>query len=423
MTPLHRPLAQAIVDALQQIFKQNRYAENVVGHLLSNNPRWGGRDRRFVAEAIYEIVRHPIDPSIYTDLLNKQFNIAKLGNNTPLLWHLLGNWHLLKGNELPNWDELKDIDPDNIKKQYANAQQQRLTKHILPNWLDKLASEALGESTWERELNSLDQAANVFIRVNTLVANTEKVINALAKSDIIVQAIPNMPHTLRIEGRKNLSATEAYRKGWFEIQDAGSQTIAPFCDIQPDMFVLDACAGAGGKALHLAALMNNKGTIVAMDTDKKKLAILEQRAIKAGITIIRTRHINNAKVIDKYKYAADRLLLDVPCSGLGTMRRQPDLKWQLSPQKISDLLNQQADILSRYSTMLHPNGKLTYATCSILPAENELQIRHFLEKNNQNPDRKATFALSKQQHISPAQTGFDGFYMAQLTMNNDLQAF
>ena len=413
---LHRPLAKAIVNALHQIFGQNQHTESIVTHLLANNPLWGSRDRRLVAAAIYEIVRHPqfSDPDFAPLQLSAKKFKAFFAHNQAECWHLLGAWHILNDNSLPEWAEFAAINPGTVRQQYAQAQLQRNTRHSLPQYLDQYVSEQLGETTWEQELSALDQPASVFIRVNTLKTNAEQLINALAKNAIVALPLPDMPHTLRIEQRKNLSTCDAYRKGWFEIQDAGSQLIVPFCAAKPDMVVIDACAGAGGKTLQLAAQMNNKGTIVAMDTDKKKLALLEERAQRAGISIIRTRHLSNDKIIDRYRMAADCLLLDVPCSGLGTMRRQADLKWHLSPEKISDLCQQQADILSRYSHMLHPNGKLTYATCSILPCENEMQIQNFLQNNNQNSEKKA-FKLLKQRQISPLQSGFDGFYMAQLS--------
>lgn len=397
---IYRSLALAIVDALQQIFGQHRHAEPIVAQLLKSNPRWGSHDRRFIAEAIYEIVRHPT-----------HFGGIERDN---AYWHMLGAWHTLNDQILPEWEEFASISPDEVRQQYAHAQTHRSTRHALPEWLDQMAVQLLGETHWQSELTALDQAAPIFIRVNALKATPQQVVTALAKSNIVSQAVASMPNTLRIEGRKNLTATDVYRKGWIELQDAGSQCIAPFCGVQPGMTVLDACAGAGGKTLHLADLMNNKGTIVAMDTDKRKLAILEQRAQRAGITIIRTRHLNTPKVIDRYRFAADRLLLDVPCSGLGAMRRQPDLKWHLSPQKIAELIALQSDILNRYSAMLHPEGRLIYATCSILPTENEQQIANFLQNNHQNAENKPTFALLQQQYISPADTGFDGFYMAKL---------
>lgn len=405
---MHRPLALAVVAALRQIFGQQRAAEPVVAQTLSSNPRWGARDRRFIAEAIYDIVRHPYLPQI-ADLAYFPHHWTD-----EQAWQLLAAWQILREQALPDWTEFADIDPDQVKKSYTQAQQQRSTRHVLPLWLDQFAAQALGDELWTRELAALDQIAPVFVRVNRLKATSRQVIESLAKNDIKTQSLASLPDALHITERKNIAASNAYRKGWIEIQDAGSQQIAPFCGVQAGMTVIDACAGAGGKTLHLAALMQNKGTIVAMDTDRHKLEVLEQRAQRAGISIIRTRHLKNPKIIERYQFSADRLLLDVPCTGLGTLRRHPDLKWQLSPDRIAQILTLQADILARYSTMLHPEGQLIYATCSILPAENEAQIAHFLQKNTEQSPNNDLFTLLQQQHISPAQTGFDGFYMAKL---------
>ncbi len=188
------------------------------------------------------------------------------------------------------------------------------------------------------------------------------------------------------------------------MQDAGSQAIAPYLRIESGQRVIDACAGAGGKTLHLAALMKNKGRIIAMDTEEWKLQELQKRARRAGISNIEPKVIESGKTVKRQANSADRLLLDVPCSGLGVLKRNPDAKWKLSLDFINKVRELQQHILRDYCDMLKPGGLLVYSTCSILPSENEEQVRVFLDSNK-------NFQLISDRHIFPSE-GFDGFYMA-----------
>ena len=173
------------------------------------------------------------------------------------------------------------------------------------------------------------------------------------------------------------------------------------------MRVVDACAGAGGKSLHLAALMKNKGTLISLDTEGWKLEELKKRARRNGVHIIETRAIESTKTIKRLHNSADRLLLDVPCSGIGVLRRNPDAKWKLAPEFLDNVRTIQAKILADYSKIIKIGGQLVYATCSILPSENELQVQKFLAEN-------ANFKFIAERKVSPAEDGFDGFYMARL---------
>jgi 16S rRNA (cytosine967-C5)-methyltransferase len=190
-----------------------------------------------------------------------------------------------------------------------------------------------------------------------------------------------------------------------EIQDAGSQLISPLVDPQPGERIIDACSGAGGKALHLAALMRNQGTVYAMDVDPKKLAELDRRAKRAGATCLKSKLITATTTRD-FSHLADRMLIDAPCSGLGTLKRQPDLKWRLKPAQLDRVRAIQKDLLATYPAMLKPGGRLVYATCSILPSENRAAIDSLLETGG--------FTLVRERPVSPAATGVDGFYTATL---------
>jgi 16S rRNA (cytosine967-C5)-methyltransferase len=217
--------------------------------------------------------------------------------------------------------------------------------------------------------------------------------------------LEDFPDAIVLAERQNIFTSPAFKGGFFEVQDAGSQVISTFLRIAPGLRVIDACAGAGGKTLHLASLMRNKGRIVAMDTEQWKLDELQKRARRAGVSNIETRLIESGKTIKRLAGSADRLLLDVPCSGLGVLKRNPDAKWKLSVAFIEKIKELQQHILNDYCDMLKVGGLMVYSTCSILPSENELQVQQFLAAKN------GAFQLLEEKHILPSQ-GFDGFYMA-----------
>ncbi len=189
--------------------------------------------------------------------------------------------------------------------------------------------------------------------------------------------------------------------------------VADFMNVEPGMRVVDACAGAGGKTLHIASLMENKGQIIALDIYGSKLNELKRRAKRNGAFNIETRAIETTKVIKKLYDKADRVLIDAPCSGLGVLRRNPDAKWKLQPEFIEDIKKTQQEILQQYSRMVKPGGHLVYATCSVLPSENQKQVEMFLSSEF---GKEFTFVTDKK--VLSHKSGFDGFYMASLKKNN-----
>jgi len=199
----------------------------------------------------------------------------------------------------------------------------------------------------------------------------------------------------------------------FEVQDASSQLVARFLDVEPGMRVVDNCAGAGGKTLHMASLMENKGQLIAMDLYESKLKQLKIRAKRNSAFNIEYRIIDSTKVIKKLYEKADRVLIDAPCSGLGVLKRNPDSKWKLEPEFIDNIRKTQAEVLESYSKIVKPGGKMVYATCSVLPSENEQQVKHFL-----TTEIGKEFTFVKEQKVLASESGFDGFYMALLERKN-----
>ena len=389
---LYRNLSEAVVEGLHAIFVDNKYADKVIEKILKSNPKWGARDRRFIAETIYDIVRW-----------YRLFKEVSQADDEDF-WKLLGVWCIWSNAGLPDWEEFRDLNKKEIEARYEALQSERKIRESIPDWLDELGVKEFGER-WEKELAALNEEAKVVLRVNTLKISRKELQNQLDEEEIATDAPPQFPDALLLAERQNIFTRQQFKDGLFEVQDAGSQLIAPFLKVEPGMRVIDACAGAGGKTLHLAALMQNKGRIIAMDTEGWKLDELKKRARRAGVGNIEPRVIESSKTIKRLENSADRLLLDVPCSGLGVIKRNPDAKWKLSLEFIERVKDLQQHILEDYTTMVKPGGLVVYSTCSLLPSENEKQVLAFLES------KKDSFELVDQKWILPSE-GYDGFYMA-----------
>lgn len=392
----HRNLINAVVKGLNETLLLNKQADTTVEHILQSNKGWGSRDRAFIADNIYTIVRYK---RLY------EYCCETTVTDDKALIKLLGAKLILQGIELPDWEEFKAIDAKKVLARKEEAESITKIKESVPDWLDELGSQQMG-TNWPAEIQALNQPAKFSIRINPLRTTRASLLAVFDKEGIDYDEIPGQPYALIIAGKKNFRNHFTYSSGWFEIQDASSQLVAPFLDVKEGMQVIDACAGGGGKTLHIAALMGNKGKITAMDINARKLEDLKRRAQRGGISILSVS-LAEPNTIELWANKADRLLLDVPCSGTGVLRRKPDAKWKLTPEFIEEIKKTQAGILDAYTTMLKPGGIMVYSTCSILPAENGEQIRAFLQRNNQ-------YELLEEKSISPAQSGFDGFYIAKL---------
>lgn len=385
-------MCEAVIDGLESIFLEGRYADKVIEKTLKQNPKWGARDRRFIAVTTYDIVRWYRLFRVLTKTDEKDF------------WSLLGAWCMWNKVEYPAWEEFTHLSKKHFWENYDKAQATRKLRESLPDWLDELGEAELGK-LWEKEAMALNEQAKVVLRVNTLKVSRAELQHQLRQEENIETEAPKeFKDALILAERQNIFTRQQFRDGLFEVQDAGSQSIAPFLQVQPGMRVVDACAGAGGKTLHLASLLENKGRIIALDTEQWKLDELKKRARRAGAGNIETRLIDSSKVIKRLENSVDRLLLDVPCSGLGVIKRNPDAKWKLSITFIEEVKNLQQKILTEYSVMVKKDGLMVYSTCSILPSENQEQVKKFLATNDK-------FEFVKEATILPSE-GFDGFYMA-----------
>lgn len=398
---LHRNLCFSVIDGLTLIFNEGQYADKVVQQLLKRDKRWGARDRAFVAETTYDIVRWK---RLYAEIAEVREPFDR--DN---LWRMFAVWATLKGIKLPDWKYFENTPTRKIKGRFDELSKVRKIKESIPDWMDELGVKELGENIWSKEITALNEQADVILRVNTLKTTKVKLQEILFDLGFETEFLPDYPNALKLKERANVFTTEAFANGLFEVQDASSQLVAEFLNVQPGMRVIDTCAGAGGKTLHIASIMENKGQIIALDIYENKLHELKRRAKRNGAHNIETRAIDSTKVIKKLYDKADRVLIDAPCSGLGVLRRNPDAKWKLQPDFIETIKNTQRDILQQYSRMVKVGGQLVYATCSILPSENQEQVKAFLAS-----EAGKNFSLIKEKKILSHQSGFDGFYMALL---------
>lgn len=402
---LHRNLVFTTIDSLMAIFNEGEYADKVVARALKKDKRWGSHDRKFVAETIYEIVRWK---RLYVEIAE-----VKEPYDRDNIWRIFAVWAVLRGYNLPDWKYFEETPVRRIKGRFDELTKTRKFKESIPDWMDDLGVKELGEAIWTKELAAQNEQAKVILRVNKLKTTKEKLRAILMDLNIATEFHSDYPDALILTERANVFLTDAFKDGFFEVQDASSQLVAYFLDVKPGMRVVDTCAGAGGKTLHLASLMENKGQLIAMDLYESKLKQLKIRAKRNGAFNIEPRVIESTKTIKKLHEKADRVLIDAPCSGLGVLKRNPDSKWKLQPEFIENIKKIQAEVLENYSKIVKPGGKLVYATCSVLPSENQEQIKHFLTTEI---GKEFTFVEDKK--VLAHESGFDGFYMALLERKN-----
>jgi 16S rRNA (cytosine967-C5)-methyltransferase len=390
---IHNTLVAAAARATETIFEQKRQSEDAVAALLKSDPRWGSRDRQFLAENVYDVVR-----------FRRWYEWAgELSTDSTSYYADLIGVRLLLTDDTPevraHWAHL-DADAIIARAQSGTASVE--LRESIPDWLHTLGSEQLG-AAWEAELHALNEPAKFCLRVNTLLTTRDKAKARLQRDGVVCDAPVDYPDLLVPEKKLNLRNIGIFNEGHLEVQDASSQRVAPLMQLQPGMRVLDACAGAGGKTLHMATFMQNRGSITATDVNEQKLKELERRAKRGHVRIITARKLEDG-FSAKHHNAFDRVLLDVPCSSLGVMRRKPDLKWTLTESKMEGIIYIQAQILRDFAPCVKVGGLLVYSTCSILPMENEEQKTRFL-------DAHPGFSLLSESKVSPSVTGYDGFYI------------
>lgn len=385
---------EVVSTAFREVIDDQRSLDQVTAYWIKQNRGWSTQEKGFFAETLMECVRWWRLLCTISDKVSPH----RRGS----YWGLLQIYQYLFNAEGSTDKNLEA----RIRAEYDRIKGNRAIRESIPDWMDILCANEIGND-WDGEIASLNRIPPIVLRVNRLKIERDELQSRLLDEGVETKTLDS-PDALILKGRAPVFGTKAFHQGLFELQDHSSQQVAPFLQVEAGMRVIDACAGNGGKTLHLASLMGNKGKIVALDVAEWKLQELQRRAKRAGVSMVETRPIVSLKTVKRLKESADRLLLDVPCSGLGVMKRNPDSKWRLSHGKIEELRRVQGEILIKYSPMLRPGGKIVYSTCSILPSENGRQVRVFLEQSN------GQYVLEEEKAISPAQSGFDGFYMARI---------
>jgi 16S rRNA (cytosine967-C5)-methyltransferase len=369
----------------------------------------GSGDRRAIAERVFSIQRH------------RAALAHRMGDERPralMIASLLENSEDVEALFSGGYGPAPLSDAERAVIAAAPTPAPDWVRGEYPHWLESELSRAFGSRLME-EMQAFIGRAPTDLRANILKASREEVLEALRAQGVQAEPTPYAPHGIRITGEAgNLSETALFKSGAFEIQDEAAQIAAALCAPAPGMRVLDLAAGAGGKSLALAAAMQNKGEIIACDVRGDALVELEKRSQRAGVAIIKTLHLDHSQPSGPF----DLVLVDAPCSGTGTWRRQPELRWRLTPARLAELTMLQDRLLDRAAGLTRPGGRLVYATCSILPAENQDRVAAVLSRHpgltlldlsrgwpvNQPP------GLGRDFRATPALTGTDGFYCAGL---------
>lgn len=402
----------------------------VIGDVLRHRRYIGAKDRAAVVETVYAIVRAHA---------RLEWHMARAGIVDSPRTRVLAWLALADGRDAASIEKLFDgskygpVPLEDAEKEYL----QRLHSPLIsPDMPESVSVEcppqyeetlrALFGHDFAAEMTAMMEPATLDLRINTRLAPREKVLALLREDGVDAEPTPLSPWGLRVKGKAYLAKTRAFVKGWIDIQDEGSQLAALACGAQPGMQVLDYCAGGGGKTLALAAAMANKGRIVAMDTESSRLEKGRQRFRRAGVSdIIEVRPLSdekNRKWLRRQKETFDIVLTDVPCTGTGTWRRNPDTRWRNFGPSPEDLLAVQADILDRVAKTVKPGGRLVYVTCSLLPAENEAQIAAFTARH---PEFSPALPPEGIPHdglymrLTPRRHGTDGFFAAVLVKGSD----
>jgi 16S rRNA (cytosine967-C5)-methyltransferase len=367
------PLLQACTDLLALVLKFDHPADAVVGRFFREHRSLGPRERATLTESVYNVLRKK---QLYEHFApsgsgSKARRMAVLG------FH--GERDFLDGalnDQEKSWlNACSKIRTEDLMERH---------QHNLPDWLADLLKKEVGASFWPLA-RSLAEPGTLDLRVNPFKAKREDVVKELSRHGVRAQPTPYSPWGLRVEGKPNLTRLDAFVRGDFEVQDEGSQLLALLVDAHRGEMVVDFCAGAGGKTLALGAAMRSTGRLYAFDTSAHRLDALKPRLARSGLSNVHPVAISHERDerIKRLAGKIDRVLVDAPCSGLGTLRRNPDLKWRQTPESIAQMAALQTSILQSASRLLKPGGRLVYATCSLLEQENEQIASQF---SAQNPD-------------------------------------
>ena len=388
-------------DLLKQVLRLDQPADGVVSNFFRRHKALGARERHTLAETAYTVLRQRL-------LLQ---HLAQSGSGVMerrlaiLAWQ--GNATFLRGALGPHeaqWlEQVSAIDRSTLPEKL---------RHNLPDWLATALHEQLGSDFWPL-VQAIGEAAPLDLRVNTVKAKRDDVQRILADAGIVAVPTPHSPWGLRVQGKPALNKMDIFTGGSVEVQDEGSQLLALLTDAKRGEMVVDFCAGAGGKTLALGAAMRNTGRLYAFDVSGHRLDALKPRLARSGLSNVYPAHIAHERD-DRVRRLAgkiDRVLVDAPCSGLGTLRRNPDLKWRQSPSSVLELQAKQQAILASASRLLKAGGRLVYATCSLLAAENQQVAAAFEAEHGRDFIALPAAEVLSAAHVEQAQALVEGSFL------------
>lgn len=429
-----------IVELHHTITTGSSPADAVVREFFRSRHYLGSKDRRYISDLLFGLFRHYKLVEVYGHEVLGRLNASSRAIHPVILIavycakllqeqvdtlrsDLCGLWrvyagevdcetflHLLSSVDLP--DDVAQHSASGIATRYS------FPETIVEEWLSRFGADETGKLC-----NTLNQPAPVTIRVNTYVTSVDDCVIELAREGLDARRTVLSPVGLVLPKRINAQALRSFKEGYFEMQDEGSQLLSMLLEARPGMLVVDACVGGGGKTLHLASIMKNEGTLISIDVDERRLRNIHERIRRAKVTIARPLLAGkDADVIRSYTGAADAVLVDAPCSGVGTFRRNPAAKVAFTDSFVAAVAEKQRDVLNTYAALVKPGGRLVYSTCTLLQKENEDQVSSFLATH---PDFTllSTADILKRQGVAvesassfltllPHVTGTDGFFAA-----------
>ena len=425
----------AVMEIYEQVRREGARADQALQRVLRREKQLRSVERRAVSDAVYGLLRLQgrVDHLLQRALGTRKLALEKLATPTQHLlryaaYLIAGERQSaasaagLAGPEVGPWQWALELvagpEPLGVPEDPLDA---LAAETSLPRWLAKLWSEQLGAAETRALAAALNQRAPLTVRANLLKSSRDELLAILRTEGSRIEPTRFSPWGVTFTGRTNVFALRAFKAGLFEVQDEGSQLVALACEARPGQVVVDACAGAGGKALALASEMHNKGRLVACDRDGRRLDELRPRARRAGVHNWEARSVpesSDARIAD-LRGSADVVLVDAPCSGLGALRRNPDARWRLEVDEVDSFPPRQREILERYAQLVKVAGRLVYATCSINRGENEEVRASFLSAH---PEFEPTQVLPEatglgagaEVQLLPHRHGSDGFYIAAM---------
>ncbi len=400
-------------EVLREILRFSAPADTTLSRYFKDHPRLGGRERGAIAEGVYAVLRNK---SFFTDFAgsgNGMRRLAILGLSEAVGAESMGG---LSEEEVEFLARIKEIDRTLMPAQ---------KRANLPDWLYEKFVAQYGEAETVTLAEALNQPAPLDLRVNSIKATRDDVMNELALAPIAAEPMPFAPLGLRILKKPSLQNLPLFKSGAIEVQDEGSQVLSQIVGAKRGEMVVDFCAGAGGKTLALGALMRNTGRLYAFDVSEKRLAKLKPRLARSGLSNVHPVQIAHERDVKIKRLAGkvDRVLVDAPCSGLGTLRRNPDVKWRQKPEAVTEMHDKQVAILDGAARLLKGGGRLVYATCSLLDEENERVVEQFLAKHDDFvlvpmnvvlAEQKIALEMGDYLKLLPHKHQTDGFFAAVL---------